>query len=120
MPVKVYTASKLRHAELWRALKWENVIWTARWPFIHVDKIPDTGGFAARFWEHDMQDVAKADLVLVYAEPEDKLRGALVEVGAALATGKKVIVIGEHEDYGTWQFHPNVIRIARLDEGQIL
>ena len=120
--IKVYTASKLGHAPRWRALlkEWPEVAFTARWPHKHVGAVPDEAVFARVFWEQDLEDVSRAGGVLVYAEPGDHLRGALVEAGMALALGKWVIVVGEHEDYGTWQYHPLVYRVSDLDQARLL
>jgi nucleoside 2-deoxyribosyltransferase len=113
---KVYTASKLKHASMWRDLRsiWSShVEFTARWPDLE-DKLSDDECFAREFWRHDIQDIARADCVLVYAEPGEHLRGALVEAGAGIALGKHVVLVGEHPDYGTWQYHPMVTKVDSL------
>lgn len=51
---------------------------------------------------------------------DEKLRGGLVEAGMALAMQKTVIVIGKDDDYGTWQYHPNVYRCETFDDARIL
>lgn len=108
--MKVYTASKITEFQRWRNLvtEWPEIEFVARWPFKHYGNIPDTSVYARLFWDHDLEDVGKADVILLYANPEDKLRGALVEVGMGLALGKSVIVIGNHDDFSTWQYHRNV------------
>jgi nucleoside 2-deoxyribosyltransferase len=122
--MKVYTASKLSKAALWRQLRVDQsgIEFTARWPSYSgreptdPEFVPDTPENAKWFWLEDEEDVAKADVVLVFAEGDEHLRGALVEAGMGIALKKRVIVIGEHKDYGTWQFHPRVERVATLDE----
>jgi len=118
----VYGASMLVHAPLWKqlTLDWPEIRWTARWPALHIGNTPDHQVFASVFWEHDLEDVMRSDAVMVYSEPEDKLRGALVEAGMALACGRRVVVVGEHPDYSTWQFHPLVSRVPDLDHARIL
>ncbi|MFA9261732.1 MAG: hypothetical protein ACEQSB_00005, partial [Undibacterium sp.] len=64
----------------------------------------------------DHEDVSTADCVIVYAEKGEHLRGALVEAGIALALKVPVMVIGDHPDYGTWQYHPGVIRYATIED----
>lgn len=121
--LRVYTASKLAEAPLWRSLReaWPEVEFTARWPVVHVGVTPDAACFAKVFWDQDLEDVGKADVVLVYTPSRaDKLRGALVEVGMGLALGKEVIVVGEHPDYGTWQHHRNCHVVSGLDEARKL
>jgi nucleoside 2-deoxyribosyltransferase len=120
--IKVYTASKLKHAPLWKQLKeeWIEIEFVARWPFFHVGNIPDTSYYAKVFWKQDLEDVQLSDIVLVYAEEGDKLRGALVEAGMAIALGKEVIVVGESPDYGTWTWHSNVYRVSDLTDARLL
>ena len=115
--IRVYFASKLKHAEKWREICAENshLIAHARWLKHNVLGTPDDQLQAREFWLQDEQDVRDADCVIVYAEPEDHLRGALVEAGIAIATGVPVIVVGDHPDYGTWRHHPGVVGFATLD-----
>jgi hypothetical protein len=128
MRLKIYTASKLNRGPLWRkiASDWPEIEVVARWPFLHVtaDGSPgwpdDCAAHGSVFWQHDHEDVAKADVVLVYGHPEDSLRGALVEAGMGIALGKTVIVVGEHPAYGTWQFHPQVRRVPSLESARSL
>lgn len=121
--IRLYCASKFHRAEMWK--KWEKTwpSWmkgkftiNSRWIWNYHGTIPDSPVFARIAWEHDVQDVMSADILICFAEPEDKLRGALVEAGVALATGKRVILAGESEDFGTWQYHPLVQRVAGLQE----
>lgn len=122
--LKVYGASKLKHAELWLKLadEWidDNIHFIARWPRFHVGTTPDAPCYAKVAWQHDLEDVSQSDIVMVYAEPDDKLRGALVEAGMALASGIPVIVVGDHPDYGTWRYHPLVYIVDGLDEARVL
>lgn len=127
--MKVYTASKLKEGPRWRRLaaEWPEVEFVARWPFMHVtdDGAPgwpdDCAAHGSIFWQHDHEDVARADVVLLFAaDPSDVLRGGLVEAGMAIALGKTVIVVGENPGYGTWQFHQQVKRVPTLDAARSL
>ena len=122
MPIKVYTASKLAEADLWKSLRgeWPEVTFTARWPFFHAGDVPNTPFYAKAFWLQDAEDVKACDVVLVYGTQGEHLRGALVEAGMAIALGLKVIVVGDHPDYGTWQYHPSVFRVPGLEEARTL
>lgn len=119
--VRVYTASKIEQAERWIRLRaeWPEVHFTARWPFMVAmggeTKDGVARGFSpSQFWQDDLADVARAQVVLVFGESHEHLRGALVEAGMGIALRKQIIVVGEHPDYGTWQFHPSVHRVADL------
>lgn len=121
--LRVYTASKLAQAPRWNELRaagnWP-CEFSARWPYAHVGLVPDEAAFAQVFWTHDLEDVASSDVILVYAEPGEHLRGALVEAGMGIALGKTIIVVGDHDDYGTWRYHPQVLRVANLEEAKTL
>lgn len=116
--IRVYTTSKLSRAATWRRLAetWQCAHFHARWLKYDLIGTPDTAEHAAKFWLEDQEDVACADVVLVWAEEGEYLRGALVEAGMALAAGVPVVVVGEHPDYGTWQHHPNVVRATDIDD----
>ena len=131
---KLYIASKTNHAKSWLELrkKWPEVHFVMRWPWQVVadghDGTVEAPDYASHFWQNDLADVREADYVLVYAEGQfsaienaevyEKLRGALVEAGMALALGKQVILVGNAPDYGTWQHHPNVIKVKTLDDAR--
>ena len=114
--LRVYTASKLRLAPMWRDLcaATPHLQFHARWLKHNSLGTPDTPEHAVEFWLQDEQDVRDADAVLVLAEGDDHLRGALVEAGMAIAYGVPVVVVGNHADYGTWQHHPGVARMNDL------
>lgn len=114
--IRVYTASKLRHAAMWRQLcaETKHVQFHARWLKHNVIGTPDDAVNASEFWLQDEQDVRDADAMLVYAEDGEHLRGALVEAGIAIACGIIVFVVGNHPDFGTWQYHPGVVRVPTL------
>lgn len=116
--IRVYTASKITTAPMWRELSsmWPHVFFHARWLKHNEIGTPDQREFASRFWIEDEQDVKSADAVIVFAKSDEHLRGALVEAGMAIASGVPVIVVGIHNDYGTWQYHPLVSRVKNLNE----
>ena len=108
MTPRIYVASKMKHAEMWRRLyETPRIHIVSRWPFLEPFISPGAEN-AKFFWQDDIADLRACHACLVYAEPGEHLRGALVEAGAALAMGKLVVVVGDHPDYGTWQYHPNV------------
>lgn len=113
--VAVYGASKLKHAEMWIELRVEFpfVDWTARWPSI-VGKWDDSADNAKCFWVSDVEDVQKSDYVFCYGPTDDHLRGAIFEAGVAIGLGRSVICIGNTPDFGTWQYHPLVLRAADM------
>lgn len=124
--IKVYTASKLCHASLWKELRddWTEIEFTARWPIHYMSgdnpRWPEDPNFGSIFWRHDVEDVTRADVVLCYGGADEILRGALVEAGIALGQGKRVICVGHSHSFGTWQYHDNVHWVATLLEARSL
>lgn len=120
---RIYTASKIRHAPMWRKLRDEhryNYILTARWihkadgetDFNDLNKF--TPNQIRLGWIEDIQDVRFSDWLIAYMEPEDHVRGSLVEVGAAIAYGVNVVSVG-FDNHHSWQSHPLVTRAPDLD-----
>ena len=114
--VKVYMASKMGHAEKWRDLYSHHpeIHIVNGWCFLEpfIEPTPDN---ARKFWQDDFDDISRCDVLILYAEKDEHLRGGLVEAGIALGLGKIVMVIGEHADYGTWQHHPSVWKSSSIE-----
>lgn len=100
---RIYIASKVKYAQMWRALRASGVPIISSW--IDHEKVISWDVL----WEMCVQEASVADVTIVYRETDDVLSGALVEVGAALAAGRRVIAVG-CDEY-TWISHPQV-RIA--------
>lgn len=113
--VRVYFAGKLANAEEVIKIERANpqILFTNRWQYME-GKCPDSAEEAFRFWQLDEADVRLADIVLVWALTGQKLRGALVEVGIGIASGATIFVVGDHPDFGTWQYHPAVHRFSSM------
>lgn len=120
--IRVYTASKLSFASNWRQLEaeWPFVIFHARWLRHVAIGTPDTPVHAGAFWLEDQEDAQVADALIIFARDGEHLRGALVEVGFALSANVPVICVGDHPDYGTWQYHPGVQRVKDFMEAEQL
>lgn len=110
---RVYFASKLSKAGFLRELRkaYHEVIVTSRWiDYDHCEPTADDTEMGI-FWSCDIVDIAASDYLIVVPpdNPPGDLRGALVEVGVALALNKRIIITGEHESYGTWHHLPHII-----------
>lgn len=104
-------------ASQWRAMRelWAEFAFTSRW-IDQIGAIPETPENARAFWQQDLEDISRSDALVLYAEPSDTLRGALVETGMAIALRKRVLLVGQNALFGTWQFHPRVSRVKTQDE----
>ena len=89
--MKIYTASKTTHADKWRALRREHDV-TASWIDAATEgQSADCSELAAQC----ITDIECADFLLLYCEPGELLKGALIEAGIALAFGKEVRCVGK-------------------------
>ena len=102
--MRIYIASKTRHAAKWRALRSDGYDIISTW-------IDEAGPGESQ----DLPDLAKrcvseaksADVLVLYCEPGDVLKGALIEVGAALACGVPVREVGRCDSIQTaLRHHP--------------
>ena len=66
-------------------------------------------------WRRCMREARECDVLILYREKDEILRGALLECGAALAMGQDVFAIG-CEDYGTFIHHPLVTVYGSVEE----
>ncbi|HEX2554191.1 MAG TPA: hypothetical protein VHL98_10845 [Microvirga sp.] len=87
----IYIASKTTHAARWRDLRSAGLPIISTW----IDEAGkgETACFAD-LWRRCVSEAASADALIVYREPGEVLKGAFVEVGAALASGKPVYAVG--------------------------
>jgi hypothetical protein len=69
-------------------------------------------------WELDLQQIRKADVLLAYAEFNDRPNGTLVEIGYALGHEMPIYLVGNFR-WGTWRYLPNVHPTASLREAVI-
>jgi hypothetical protein len=92
--MKVYPASKARHADWWKALQAAGVPLAASWIDSDINRTDDPSDDAwSRHWSACIQESSSADVVLFYAAEGEQQCGSLVELGAALASGKRVFVV---------------------------
>lgn len=87
----IYMASKTKHAHLWRALRNNGLPIISTW--IDEANPGETADFSC-LWTRCIAESSRADVTIVYAEPGEILKGAFVEVGCALASGKRVLAVG--------------------------
>lgn len=90
--MRFYTASKTKHASKWKALRATGHKVTATW----IDEAGEgqTADYV-ELSERCQREIASSDFVLLYCEPGETLKGALVEAGMALALGKPVRCVGD-------------------------
>jgi nucleoside 2-deoxyribosyltransferase len=121
--LKIYPAGKLSAARfiIDLAKEWTEFEFVAHWPELVLSGADDSSiESAPDFWAQDFADIRRADVLILFPAAEGNLRGALVEAGFALASGKPVICIGSDPGYGTWQYSKRVFRVPGLPEAKML
>lgn len=113
----VYVASRAslpERGQMWRDLRASGVAITSTW--IDEDG-PGQTGCNRELWSRIEREVKAAAALILYVEPGDfPLKGALIEVGMAIAAGRPVYVVApgvELEErslrpLGSWALHPLV------------
>lgn len=106
---RVYLASKLRHAQMWR--DWKDILpinVVSTW-HDHA-KLDETDSEACRInWQANRAQLLwRAEHLIVYAEPQDVLNGTLVEIGIAASRPISIYLVGDF-NWGTWRHLPCVI-----------
>lgn len=115
---RIYTASKVHRAPMWRQLRkeyspWLNLIST----WINEDITPMMESDAEtceRGWIKNITEAGDCNWLVCYAEKDDPLSGTLVEIGAALGSGATVYILGDCSRYSTWRHHPFVEHLTTI------
>lgn len=85
---------------------------TLDWTHHENDSLEDK----IRWAELDIEGVRQCDCLVAVFQYERHQRGAFMEVGAALAWSKPVIVIGKAENTSTLLHHPLVVKVDNVGE----
>lgn len=113
--MKIYVASRVRHAKMWQAARAGGAPINSTW----IDEAGDgeTGDFG-ELWQRIQREVSSADRLVFFAEKGDfPFKGALVEVGIALQAGLPIHLVLDPEielegrtmrPLGSWAKHPSV------------
>lgn len=110
----IYAASKVIHAGIWREARAGGLPIISTW-------IDEAGPGETKDY-HDLirrcfHEATHAELVILYCEPNEVLKGALVEVGAALACGVPVYCAGTCQNLPKLcREHPLWKQFKTLDE----
>jgi hypothetical protein len=102
----IYVASKAHHAPWWRALRAAGVPISATWIDWdgNRDGVEPTSSAWSDHWSRCITEAADADVCLFVCNEGETACGALLEAGAALASGRMVYVVSDYQ----WTFsnHP--------------
>ena len=114
---RVYTASKVHRAPMWRELREEyshKIVFTSSWindditPMDEADEAKCKAG-----WTQNLDDCMRSDFLICYAEKDDALCGTLVEIGAVIGRGGIAFLCGECHRFCTWKHSPGVVILRK-------
>jgi hypothetical protein len=111
----VYVASRSKHGATWR--RWRDDGFPIASTWIDESGEGETSDWSD-LWSRCVNEARTADACVLYAPLDDgELKGALIEVGGALAAGRPVYFVGD----GTarrysWLAHPNVVQCDEIEE----
>lgn len=107
----IYIASKTTHGARWRDLRASGYPIISTW--IDEAEVGATSNWPD-LWHRCIKEASTAAATIVYREPGEVLKGAFVEMGAALSTGRVVFAVGCDEF--SVRHHMRVVPCATLDE----
>lgn len=115
---RVYVASRTRYGERWRAtreqLKDDGIVVTSTW----IDECEaGQSQDLSDLWRRCITEATEADFLILYAE-DIVLKGALVEMGAALSHGVPVLLVASEDvdfSHVSAFAHPLVKRFYTMD-----
>lgn len=123
MSLCFYVASKVKHAGVWRALR-DNAGCRIVSTWIDEAGEGQTSDYS-ELSDRCLSEINKSDVLLLYCEAGEILKGASIEAGAALALGKEVRCVGEasnlsrvfikHRNWRSFSDLPSVISTLKED-----
>lgn len=112
--MKVYIASQTKHAQKWIDLRNKGLEISSTWiDQAGIGESTNLSDLAFRC----IRESAEANWLILYCEEGDFLKGALMEVGAALASDVPVLCVGKCQSISaTFQKHPLWFDVASMDD----
>jgi hypothetical protein len=115
----VYVSSKLRHRDMWLA---SGIPTVSSWIF--GDELPPEE--CSAMWDRYRDEVRDCEAIVLYVEPQDQLKGCMLELGMAFMSGHPMIVVWTGTvqalaaKMGTIVYHDSVRLVASIDEARPL
>ena len=104
--MKLYIASDIRHAKRWITFRekcYPQITVVSSW--IDFLKNGEPAGLPEHIieqaWDNNITDIALCEMLLLYHEAGDRMRGVLFEAGIAFALKKQIIFVGDESVLGT-------------------
>ena len=90
----IYAASKTVHAPMWKRHRNLGAPIISTW--LDEAGVGETADFAD-LWRRCISEASSCEALIAYREPGEILKGAFIEIGAALANDRKVYCVGDFE-----------------------
>lgn len=103
----IYVASKTVHAQMWKRYRNLGAPIISTW--LDEAGVGETADFPD-LWQRCISEAASCEALIAYREPGEVLKGAFIEIGAALANGRKVYCVGDFEGM-SFTNHPLVAQV---------
>lgn len=104
----IYTASKTVHAAKWKQWRSEGLPVISTW--IDEAGAGETSDFSD-LWTRCISEASSAEILVAYREEGEVLKGAFIEIGAALQSGTPVICVGDFSGM-SFLHHPLVEQMS--------
>lgn len=112
--MNLYVASKAHHGKMWQSYRAAYALFGVHIISTWIDE-SEAGQTRDKsdLWVRCIGEAHRCDMLLAYHEEGEVWKGALVEIGAALAGGKLVYFVGDMR-IGSWTNHPLVFPFPYL------
>lgn len=107
----IYIASKTVHAPMWLAFRAAGHQITCTW----INEAgPGESPSMSDLWIRCINEAMEAEVLILYCREGEQLKGAYVELGAALAHGVPCIWVGPK--LASVADHPGIVHLPTMDE----
>ncbi len=114
-PLRMYVASKSCHGTHWRVVRDRAAEWGVEITSTWIDESGEgESADLSDLWVRCITEAMESDLLVAYHVEGEQWKGAFIEIGAALAAGRWVYVIGRPP--GSWINHPRVTLCSSVDD----
>jgi hypothetical protein len=107
----IYIASKTKHAKVWKAYRDAGFPLASTW----IDEAGkgETENFAD-LWMRCVWEATNCAVLIAYREKDEVLKGAMIEIGCAIASGRLVLLCGDWEGF-SFTAHPLVKIVENIN-----
>jgi hypothetical protein len=111
----IYCASKAYHWPLWQFLRAQGLPIRASWidSPINRDDVAPSPEMWSEHWKKCLEEAAACDVLLFLDRHGENQCGSLIELSAALVSGRRVFLVSEN--WWSIEHHPNVTKFASLE-----